>query len=226
MSPSPFRPPPRVGLKFREPFNGLSHLTGALLGVAALVVLVNLARGRPWHLSGFAIYGASLILLYTASTLYHSLPVGERAVRRLLMLDRIGIHLLIAGTYTPLCLVPLRGPWGWGLLGVVWGLALFGSLCELVWHAAPQWVSTSLYLVMGWLALFAFGPLLQTLTGAGLQWLVAGGIVYTVGAVICLTERPRLWPGAFGAHELWHLFVLAGSACHYVMMFRFVAPLP
>jgi hemolysin III len=218
--------PRRAGLRLREPFNGLSHLCGALFGITALVVLVSLARGKAWHLTGFAIYGATLILLYLASALYHSLPLGERGVRRLLMLDRIGIYLLIAGTYTPLCLVPLRGAWGWSLLGLVWGLALFGSLCEIIWRSAPQWITTGLYLVMGWLAIVAFGPLLRTLTGAGFQWLVAGGIVYSVGAVVCLTGRPRLWPGAFGAHELWHLFVLGGSVCHFVMMFRFVAPLP
>jgi hemolysin III len=218
--------PRLAGLKLREPFSGLSHLSGALLGIAALVVLVSLARGKPWHLAGFAIYGATLIVLYTASTLYHLLPVSQRAVKRLLMLDRVGIYLLIAGTYTPLCLVPLRGGWGWSLLGIVWGLALFGSICEIVWRSTPQWVTTGLYLVMGWLAVIAFGPLVRTLTGAGLDWLVAGGIVYSVGAVICLTERPRLCPGVFGAHDLWHLCVLGGSACHFVMMFRFVAPLP
>jgi hemolysin III len=226
MPPSSSNPSHPARRKLREPFNGLSHLLGALLGLAALVVLVGLARGKPWHLSGFAIYGATLILLYTASALYHSLPLGERGLQRLLLFDRVGIYLLIAGTYTPLCLVPLRGAWGWSLLGLVWGLALFGGLCEILWRGAPQWITTGLYLVMGWLAVIAFGPLLRTLTGVGLDWLVAGGIVYTVGAVICLTERPRLWPGTFGAHELWHLFVLGGSACHFVMMLWFVAPLP
>src|SRR5436190_22524647 len=125
------------GVKLREPFSGLSHLCGALLGVAALVVLVSLARGKPWHLSAFAIYGATLIVLYTASTLYHLLPVGQRGVERLRKLDRVGIYLLIAGTYTPLCLVPLRGAWGWTLLGIVWGLALSGSVCEIAWRTAP-----------------------------------------------------------------------------------------
>src|SRR5438045_1101356 len=133
--------PPRVGrLKLREPFNGLSHLSGAVLGVAALVLLVTLARGKPWHLAGFAIYGATLLLLYLASTLYHSLPLSDRGVARLRLFDRVGIYLLIAGTYTPLCLVPLRGGWGWSLLGVVWGLALFGSICEVAWRAAPGWL--------------------------------------------------------------------------------------
>jgi hemolysin III len=219
-------PPITPRFKIREPFNGLSHLIGAVLGIAALVVLVCLARGKPWHVSAFAIYGATLILLYLASALYHLLPVSERGVERLRTVDRVGIYLLIAGTYTPLCLVPLRGAWGWSLFGVVWGLALLGSLCEIVWRRAPHWLGVVLYVLMGWLIVVAAGPLTRTLSGAGLAWLIAGGVVYSVGTVIFATERPRLWPGVFSSHELWHLFVLGGSACHFVMMVRFVAPLP
>jgi hemolysin III len=152
--------------------------------------------------------------------------VSERGVQRLRIFDRVGIYLLIAGTYTPLCLVPLRGAWGWSLLGVVWGLALVGSLCEIAWRRAPDWLGLVLYVLMGWLIVIAAGPLTRTLSGAGLGWLMAGGVVYSVGTVIFATERPRLWPGVFSAHELWHLFVLGGSACHFVMMVRFVAPLP
>src|SRR5438067_12032467 len=177
----PSSPPCRrrlVGLRVREPFNGVSHLIGALLGVAALVVLVCLARGKPWHLSAFAIYGATLILLYLASTLYHSLPVSERGVQRLRMFDRVGIYLLIAGTYTPLCLVPLRGGWGWSLFGVVWGLALAGSVVEVAWRTAPRWLGLVLYLVMGWVAVIAMGPLTRTLPKAAVGWLVAGGVGY------------------------------------------------
>jgi hemolysin III len=213
-------------LKLREPFCGVSHLVGALLGIAALVVLVSLVPGKPWHLSGFAVYGASLILLYLASTLYHSLPVNERGIEWLRRLDRIGIYLLIAGTYTPICLVPLRGGWGWSLLGIVWGLALCGSICEIARRRVSRWVGTSLYVTMGWMGVIAIGPLTRTLTGAGLAWLVAGGIVYSVGTVIYTTNRPRLWPGVFGAHDLWHLFVLGGSLCHFVLLYRFVVPLP
>ncbi len=213
-------------IKLREPFSGLSHLSGAVLAIAALVALVYLARGKPWHLSGFAIYGAALVLLYLASALYHLLPVSERGVERLRIFDRVGIYVLIAGTYTPICLVPLRGGWGWSLLGVVWGLALLGSLCEIAWRTAPAWVGVGLYVLMGWLIVLAVGPLMRTLTGAGLDWLVAGGLIYSAGTAIYATQRPRLWPGVFGAHDLWHLFVLGGSICHFVVMFRFVAPLP
>jgi hemolysin III len=213
-------------LKLREPFCGFSHLTGAALGIVALIVLVSLARGKPWHLSAFAIYGATLILLYLASALYHSLPVSERHIARLRILDHVGIYLLIAGTYTPICLVALRGAWGWSLFGVVWGLALLGSLCAILWRTSECWLGMGLYALMGWLAMIAPRPLMETLTGAGFAWLLAGGIIYTVGAVILAIDRPRLWPGVFGAHDLWHLFVLAGSACHFVVMLRFVAPLP
>jgi hemolysin III len=166
-----------------------------------------------------------LILLYLASALYHSLPVSERHIARLRVLDHVGICLLIAGTYTPICLVALRGGWRWSLFGVVWGLALLGSLCEILWRTAQCWFGLGLYVVMGWLAILAPGPLLQTLTGEGFAWLLAGGISYTVGAVILAIDRPRLWPGVFGSHDLWHLFVLGGSACQFVVMLRFVSPL-
>lgn len=225
MSEPPVRPSIRR-LRLREPFSGLSHLGGAILGIAALVVLVSVARGDPWHVSGFVVYGASLILLYLASALYHLLPVGARHIQRLRMFDHIGIYLLIAGTYTPICLVPLRGSWGWSLFGVVWGLALFGIVVEICWRSAPIWLRLVLYLIMGWLVLIALGPLARILPAAALGWLIAGGIVYTMGAAVFALERPRLWPGIFGAHDLWHLFVLGGSACHFVLMLRFVAPFP
>jgi hemolysin III len=212
-------------MKLREPFSGLSHLGGAALGVAGLVALVLLARGKPWHVSGFAIYGASLVLLYLASALYHLLPVSPRNLKRLQIFDHVGIYLLIAGTYTPICLVPLRGGWGWSLLGVVWGLALFGIAIEIGWRTAPRWLGLALYLVMGWLAVIALGPITRTLPAAAVGWLVAGGVVYTLGAVVFALERPRLWPGIFGSHDLWHVFVLGGSACHFVLMLLFVVPL-
>jgi hemolysin III len=197
----------------REPFNGLSHLAGALLSLAGLLFLVAISLGKPWHLAGFAIYGASLVALYAASTLYHSLPVCPRRVEQLLVLDHVAIYLLIAGTYTPLCLVPLRGPWGWSLLTVVWGIAVVGITLRLAWRTAPEWIPVVLY------------PLGRALAPSGIAWLFAGGVVYTAGAAIFASQRPRLWPGVFSSHELWHVFVLGGSACHFVVMLLFVAPL-
>jgi hemolysin III len=208
----------------REPFNGLSHLGGVLLSIVGLVVLLALSRGKPWHTTSFAIYGATLILLYTASTLYHSLPVSPEHIRRLLVFDQVAIYLLIAGTYTPLCLVSLRGAWGWSLLGVIWGIAVVGITLRIAWRSAPAWLPVVLYLVMGWLSLVASQPLGAALPAEGIGWLFAGGVVYTVGAGIFASQRPRLWPGKFSSHELWHVMVLGGSACHYVLMLRFVLP--
>lgn len=211
--------------RLREPFSGLSHLAGAALSVAGLVVLLWLARGRPWHVSAFAIYGASLIALYLASAVYHLLPVGPKWVQRLLAVDQAAIFLLIAGTYTPLCLLTLRGPWGFSLLGVVWGLAFLGITLRFAWRSAPPWLCLILYLIMGWLCLVAIVPLVQLLSPEAMGWLVAGGVVYSLGAVVFAIERPRLWPGKFGAHDLWHCMVLGGSACHFVVML-FLVPVP
>lgn len=212
--------------RVREPFCGWSHLCGVVLSIAGLLALVSLSQGKPWHLTGFVIYGASLILLYTASTLYHSLPVSPEKVERLLVFDQVAIYLLIAGTYTPLCLVSLRGQWGWALLGVIWSIALVGAVMRIAWRRAPAWLPIVIYLLMGWLAVAAYQPLARALPVAAVSWLFGGGILYTVGTVVLATQRPRLWPGTFSSHELWHLFVLAGSACHFVVMLRFVAPSP
>ncbi len=180
------------------------------------------ARGHPLKTVSFAIYGVSLVLLYTASALYHSLCVGPRAEKVLMRLDHGAIYLLIAGTYTPICLLVLRGGWGWSLFGMEWGLAAIGIGATLFWRTAPDWVRVVLYLVMGWLIVVALGPLRHALPPAALTGIVAGGIAYSVGVVVYATDRPHLWPGRFSAHDLWHLFVLGGSACHYMTVVRFL----
>ena len=207
----------------KEPFCGLSHGAGVVLSVVALIVLMVEARGRPWHMAGFAVYGVSLVALYTASTLYHSLFVDSRQYKLLQRLDHIAIFLLIAGTYTPVCLVTLRGVWGWSLLGAVWSMALFGIGSSLFWKNTPEWLRVTLCVVMGWLAMVAYEPLRMALGPAGFAWLVGGGIVYSIGTIIFATDWPHLWPGKFSAHDLWHIFVLGGSTCHFIMMLRFVA---
>jgi hemolysin III len=215
-----------VGCKqgwIREPFCGLSHFVGVVVSVVGLVALLVLANGRPWHVVSFAIYGASLILLYTASTLYHSLPVPPHHVVRLRRFDYSAIFLLIAGTYVPLCLVPLRGPWGWSLLAAEYGMALFGIGAVLFRQGLPSGIRMLLYFCMGYLVVIALAPLRQTLPTVALAWLFGGGMAYTVGAIILGTNRPHLWPGKFSAHDLWHLFVLGGSACHFVVILCFVA---
>jgi len=202
----------------REPFSGLSHLAGLGLSVAALAVLAVLAAGNAWSVTGVAVYGASLILLYLASTLYHSLRVPPHWERRLQQFDHVGIYLLIAGTYAPVCLTALRGGWGWSLLGVEYALAATGIGITLLWKDAPHWVRMALYILMGWLAVIAVAPLAGSLSADAFAWLVAGGAVYSAGAVIFALDRPHLVPGRFSAHDLWHLFVLGGSICHFIVV--------
>ena len=203
----------------KHPFSGLSHAAGAVLAIAGLVFLIIQSHGDPWRITSFAVYGATLILLYVASALYHLLPVGPRATDALFGLDRAAIYALIAGTYTPVCLLALPGAWGWSLFGVVWGLAITGILIDVISRRrTPDWLQALLYLATGWLALVAIGPLLRSLPWPALACLAGGSLVYTVGAVICVRERPHLRPGVFGAHDLWHVLVLAGSACHFALM--------
>ncbi len=204
-------------MRFREPVNGVSHLLGLLLAGAGTLLLLRIASS-PQQVTGFSVYGASLILLYTASTLYHTLPLPERPLRVLRTLDHIAIYFLIAGTYTPIALVTLDGRLGLGLLVAVWLIALAGIPFKLFFLDAPVWLSTGSYLAMGYLALVALGPLVQATSISGVLWLVAGGVAYTVGAVIYSCRRPDPFPGRFGHHEIWHLLVLVGSACHFAFM--------
>jgi hemolysin III len=201
-----------------ERLNSITHLAGAALSVGALVWLVLLAsfRGDPWRIVSFAIFGAALVVLYTASSAYH---IARGRIKRLFQkLDHAAIYLLIAGTYTPFTLVTLRGPWGWTVFGICWGLAALGMVLDLTLSRGARWGSLVLYLVMGWLILIAIRPLVHHLPTAGLYWLGAGGVVYTLGVVFyVLDEKMR------HAHGIWHLFVLGGSACHVVSVLGYVA---
>lgn len=209
-------------MRIREPFNGASHLLGLLLAGAGTILLLRMASG-PRQLAAFSVYGATLILLYGASTLYHLLPLSERPLRALRTLDHIAIYFLIAGTYTPIALVTLHNRLGWVLLAAVWLVAAAGIPFKLFFLDAPVWLSTSTYLAMGYLALVAVVPLARAVPVSGLLWLVAGGMAYTIGAVIHTRRRPDPFPGRFGHHEIWHLLVLAGSACHFAFMIFHVA---
>lgn len=207
---------------WKDPVSALTHLVGALLAVAGLVILVaHAARGGSvWQLVADSVFGASMIALYSASTVYHIIPGTGKLNLVLRKLDHIMIYVLIAGTYTPFCLGPLRGPWGWSLFGAIWGLALGGLVLKLFWMNAPRWLSTVLYIVMGWLVVVAMYPLVQRSPAAAVEWLLAGGIAYTVGAVFYATKWPKLWPPTFGFHELWHLFVMAGTISHFFAVLR------
>ncbi|MBK7355252.1 hemolysin III family protein [Propionivibrio sp.] len=200
-----------------ERFNAWTHLFGAVLAVVGAVTLVvrTAAAGDPWKIVSVSIYGAALILLYTTSTLYHSLKGRAKVVLR--KLDHLTIYLLIAGTYTPFCLVTLRGPWGWSLLGVVWGLAIVGMLQEFKPGSEARIGSLIIYAVMGWGVLVASKPMLKHLETAGLMWLAGGGLLYTLGIVFyAYDERFKHW------HGIWHLFVMGGSAAHYIAIAGYV----
>jgi hemolysin III len=199
--------------------NALTHGLGLLLALAAVPVLIMLAvtHGTAWHVVGVSVYGASLIVLYTASTIYH-LAQHPPAKRILRIIDHSAIYLLIAGTYTPFTLVNLRGAWGWTLLGLVWTIALIGVAWKLVHVERYVVVSTIIYIAMGWLAVIAIRPVSRAIPAAGIGWILAGGLFYTLGVVFFGLSRIRF------SHAVWHLFVLAGSICHFVAVARYVLP--
>lgn len=209
-----------------ELVSGYSHLLAVLLSIVGLVVLVVRAavEGTAWHVVGFSVFGAGLILLYAASTSYHLLPLAEHRKVLLRRLDHIMIYVLIAGTYTPVCLTILRGPWGWSIFGTEWGLAFLGLFFKFFWLDAPRWLSTVLYVVMGWVALVAMVPLVEAVSWVGVAWLLAGGIWYTLGAAAYATKWPTLHPRHFTFHELFHILVMAGSLSHFWFMYDFVLP--
>jgi len=200
-----------------EKLNAVTHIVGAVLALAGAIVLVVLAAltGDPWKVVGVAIYGVTLVSLYSFSGLYHSLR--GRAKNILRELDHQSIYLLIAGSYTPFCLVTLRGPWGWSLLGVVWGLAALGSLQELRSRNGARVLSVVIYLLMGWVVVAALVPLLQALGPKGFAWLVAGGLFYTVGIVFAAPDTPLA-----RAHGGSGPVLLAGSGSHYVAILNYV----
>ena len=211
----------------REPVNGWLHLGGAVLAAVGLAVLAADAHARqsPRHLLGAVVFGTTAVLLFGASALYHLRPASPRA-RLYRRLDHAMIYLLIAGTYTPLCLVPL---WptrtGRALLAIVWVLALAGVLLEVLRRELPRRVSTALYLALGWLGVLATPALVGTVPRALLWWMLLGGLLYTLGAIVYWRRWPRGRPGVFGFHEIWHVFVIAASASHYWAVLRHVMPL-
>jgi len=220
--------------KDRDPYDGLrrwsalTHGLGiflAILGTVLLLVHSYALGGSVWHYVTFAVYGGTMIELYTASTLYHSVNTSVKGRGALKKFDHASIYFLIAGTYTPICLVGLRGPWGWALFGAIWGLALLGVILSLVWIHSPRWVTAGIYLFMGWLAIFAIYPLSQVLALRGLFWLLLGGVLYTIGGVMYALKWPGRSNPKFGCHEIFHVFILLGSVCHWLLMYRVVAPL-
>lgn len=202
-----------------ERFNSITHLVGTVLSVVGLATLVTMGAlaGDAYKVVSFSVYGAMLCVLYAISTLYHSVR-NPRLKAILQKCDHSAIYLLIAGSYTPFTLVTLRGPWGWSLFGVSWGLAAFGIAQELTLGRRTRIVSMTLYVLMGWLALVAIGPLIHALPPVGTAWLVTGGVIYSAGIYFFVNDE-RIRHG----HGIWHLFVLAGSLCQFVSVALYVA---
>ena len=200
-----------------EKFNAWTHLIGALLALTGAIWLLVLAvtSGDAWKVFSIAVYGTTLVVLYSISTVYHS--IRGRAKRILRKLDHLSIYLLIAGSYTPFCLISLRGAWGWSLFGIVWTLALIGMLQEIKPRSEARVMSLVIYALMGWIVLIAVKPLLENIGLAGFLWLAGGGMFYTVGIIFfAFDERFRHW------HGIWHLFVIAGSLLHFIAILFYV----
>ncbi|HEX7707425.1 MAG TPA: hemolysin III family protein [Thermoanaerobaculia bacterium] len=203
-----------------ELFNSISHLAGSVLAIAGTAVLITVAAiygpGGAKRMTALAVYGAMLVVLYVSSTLYHSVKGPAKKVFH--VFDHCAIYLLIAGTYTPFTLVTLEGAWGWALFATIWALAFAGVAKDVFLHNRYRPISIALYVLMGWLVVIAFGPLQRALPAAGINWIVAGGVIYTAGLLFyALSNR------AVHCHGVWHLCVLGGSACHYVAVLRYVA---
>lgn len=210
-----------AGARRQEAVGSLLHGAGLLLSIAGLVVLVVLAARThdAFKITGASVYGATLVLLYASSTLYHSRRPGGRARRVFRLLDHSSIYLLIAGTYTPFALVTLRGPWGWSLLGVIWALAALGIVYSALYIGRHPLRSALIYIAMGWLCMIALPILLARLPMAGFLWLLGGGVAYTLGTVFYVLDERVPY-----AHAVWHVFVLAGSAAHFVSVMLYVIP--
>jgi hemolysin III len=210
---------------FREPLNGLTHFVGIILAIIGTIILILQSTSpiKPLHITTFSIFSAGLVLLYTASTCYHWLDLSEEWLIQLQRVDHMLIFVLIAASYTPVCLIALKGAWGWSIFGVIWGITVFGIVTKVFWLNAPRWFSTLLYLAAGWVVIIAIWPLTQNMTITALSWLVMGGLFYTIGAVIYAFRKPNPISDFFGYHEIFHLFILAGSISHWVMMSRHIA---
>ena len=211
-----------------DPCSAITHFIGMLMAIFAAVPLLIKAASEPGriYIISLAIYAASLILLYAASTTYHTFDISEKVNTVLKKIDHMMISVLIAGSYTPVCLIVLRGRTGLILLTIVWSIAIAGILIKAFWVYCPKWVSSVLYIGMGWTCVLAFTQILNNMSPAAFGWLLAGGIIYTVGGVIYALKLPIFdnRHKNFGSHEIFHLFVMGGSACHFVVMYAFLLP--
>jgi hemolysin III len=209
----------------REPINGLTHLAGAILsfaGLLAMVIKASVATPSTLALTAVIIFGVSMILLYSASATYHMVIARDKVIAFLRRLDHSMIFVLIAGTYTPFCFISLNGQTGWILFSIIGGVAICGVVFKMVWFTCPRWISTALYLAMGWMMVFVFSPLASSLNPFGLILLIIGGVFYTIGGVIYGAKPKFLELKYMGFHEIFHIFILLGSLAHFLCVYLYV----
>lgn len=210
--------------KLREPVNGLTHFFAALAALIGLILLLILGWGSLSKTVALGVYGLSLVLLFAASAAYHMVQARPRSLQILRKLDHSAIYLLIAGTYTPFCVLMFEGFWKWGMLVIIWSLALVGIVVKIFIINSPRWLNAGIYILMGWLCVAAMGEMLRVLPPWALTWLMIGGITYTLGAVVYITKTMNFWPGKFGFHEVWHIFVILAALAHFIAIAFFIAP--
>jgi len=214
-----------MNAKFREPFSGFSHVFGAAISFIGLCFLiikqVSVNNYDPYTLVSTIIFGLSLILLYTASSVYHLTIAKDSVIKFLRKIDHAMIFVLIAGTYTPICLILLQAPLKYYMLSIIWTMAISGIIFKIAWINCPSWLSSSIYILMGWMALFIFTPLASVVPKNGLLTLIIGGVLYTIGGVIYCLEKKGVHR-SFGAHEIFHIFVILGSVTHYYFIYKYV----
>jgi hemolysin III len=208
----------------REPVNGLTHLGAAVVSAVGLAALLITGRSTIGKEVSLLIYGSTLVMLFAASSTYHLVKGSPRVMGILRKVDHAAIYLLIAGSYTPFCYNMFSGFWQWGLLAIVWSLALLGVILKIFIVNSPRWLNAAIYLVLGWLIVFAVREMLATLPVGALVWLSAGGILYTLGAIVYATKMLNFVPGKFGFHEVWHIFVILGALAHFAAVILYVAP--
>lgn len=209
--------------KLRDPVSGLMHLVAAVLAGLGLLALVYLGRGSLSKQASLAIYGLSVIAMFSASATYHLVNGQPGTLKFLRKLDHSSIYLVIAGTYTPICLYFFTGFWQWGMVALIWTFALVGILVKLVFIHAPRGLTVVIYLVMGWLGVFAIPEMVNVMPASAIGWLFAGGIFFTLGALVYAFKKPDWYPNVFGFHEIWHIFVILGCLCHFIVIAAYVA---
>ena len=202
--------------KLREPVNGLTHMVGAIAAFFGQIALLIAAWNGPARIVSVMIYGLSLMAMFTASATYHTVKVKPHIQQILRKLDHSAIFMLIAGTYTPFCLIAFTGFWRWGLLAIIWAIAVIGIIIKVFYVNAPRWLNAGMYVAMGWLVVMAVPQMSSVLPINAMLWLIVGGVVYTLGALVYTTKMFNFVPGKFGFHEVWHIFVLLGAIAHFI----------